>query len=761
MTLTVALGATAPVLADCVYEPPAPKGPRLQPGDRIDESRRPTVIDQSRTGLQERSANSNIAAILGARNDQITNRQDPISAIVQPNQRVSEPVRPGFRMPQLPSVAAVWQPLNYQTEVFAIDPQGALKVVWKHDGYPGEQAGFWEAAEYISGNRLTVAGAPLAAVWQPMNEQLEVFTLAKNGALFVAYKAHSREWHDPIAITPPNFASVCSHVAAVFQPLNNQLEVFAIDATGAVRVAYKAQNGTWHAPITLTLAGVAPPGAPLTVVWQPLNEQLELFWIDGNGAMRQMLKAHNQQWLPPRVITPAGYASPHSKIASVWQPLNEQLEVFVIDQRGAVKGLWKAHNGAWLNPFVVIGSGAARPGAALSAIWNPDRQMLSVATVGMDGRVLNAFKTNNGNWSPGSASSPQLHASAPGVAPAGAPLAAIYNPVDIPVTWDNRRGGGGTEVFVLDDDQSMRVTGNRQSGVPKITRPNFAPIYGARTAYCSNVLRRWSAGYDGDVEPDVPGLAGAKGNLEQCEQHMGVIQYCERQGKIVMVAGVPQSEHARMFVCSDRYHADNAIEQAQRIIKGVAEGSKDAMWAAVIYSPYIVQGYGCVQGAVFACATLAVSIASRLVPIPPEVKDALDLANDAQACASEDILACARLGAAGARAVGVQIPGQDAELVTQLTTECLAENFASCLHLGEIGASAAGVPVGQLNQAARNARQCYDGDTNACIALGQQAAKAGIPIGGVVNNASMLNQCSQQSISDCLLIGQALANIPR
>ncbi|HEY6126085.1 MAG TPA: hypothetical protein VIV63_15635, partial [Steroidobacteraceae bacterium] len=202
-----------------------------------------------------------------------------------PIPRVSDPrdtytPRPPLRLAIAPSIAAVYQPLNQHVEVFGIDPKGALKDVWKHHN------GFWEAAFYLSPPGFAPPGAPLAAIWYPLNEQLEVFTIGMNGALTVTYKVRNGPWFAPAYITPPGFAQPGAHVAAVFQPLNNQLEVFAIDATGAVKIAWKAQNGRWQGPVALTPPGIAPAGAPITAVWQPLNEQLEVFWVDTAGSLR-------------------------------------------------------------------------------------------------------------------------------------------------------------------------------------------------------------------------------------------------------------------------------------------------------------------------------------------------------------------------------------------------------------------------------------------------------------------------------------------
>src|SRR3954454_11146977 len=43
----------------------------------------------------------------------------------------------------------------------------------------------------------------------------------------------------------------------------------------------------------------APSGAPLAAVYQPLNEHLEVFVIDATGALNVIWKEHNNNWNPP------------------------------------------------------------------------------------------------------------------------------------------------------------------------------------------------------------------------------------------------------------------------------------------------------------------------------------------------------------------------------------------------------------------------------------------------------------------------------
>jgi hypothetical protein len=663
----------------------------------------------------------------------------PIPRVTPAHDRITD--RPALRLAVAPSIAAVWQPLNEQVEVFAIDPKGALKDVWKHHN------GFWEAAFYLSGPGFAPPGAPLAAVWQPMNEQLEVFTIGMNGALTVSYKAHNGPWVAPSYITPPNFAQPGAHVTAVFQPLNNQLEVFAIDAAGTVKVAWKTQNGRWQGPVALSPPGIAPPGAPIAAVWQPLNEQLEVFWIDTTGALRGIWKQHNVRWSPPFALTAPGFAYPHTNVAAIWQPLNEQLEVFAVNGAGAINVVWKAHNGRWNAPYVLGGPEIAKSGTDILALWNPQEELLEVVTVGTKGNLIHAWKTHNGAWKPGPGAYSATLTQQPGTAgswPLGAALAGVVTPV--PPT-------GRREIFTLDDSQTVKamVEVTYQSSLPSsITTANFGPIYGAHAAHCSNVFRVWSHGQDGLDDP-----------LQKCADFMGITAYCESKNAYVATGYPPGSETDRFLQCRERSGSNDVVDQFVRIWTGIGQGLGEAAVATIVFSPEIGQGLACLDGVVFACATLAVDLGARAVELPPEIADAVDLVTDASSCVNGDIVSCARLGAAGARAAGIPIPGEDAGQVALLTQQCLNEDYAACLRLGEKAAMAAGVPMGQIKQAAKNAQDCYAGDVDACIALGRQAAKAGIPVGGIADGADNMRQCSVGSLTDCQQLGQAIAAIPR
>jgi hypothetical protein len=668
------------------------------------------------------------------------------------DQQVKKPFVPSFRdritdrphqfsIPIAPELAAVWQPLNSQVEVFAVDAQGAMRGMWKHEAF------FWEGSFNLSGPGTAPPGAPIAAVWQPLNEQLEVFTISPSGQLLVAWKAHNGRWLGPIAITQPSFAVAHGHVAAVFQPSNNQLEVFSVDAQGAVRVAWKAQNGSWHDSVPITPPGSAHPGAPLTAVWQPLNEQLEVFWTDTAGAVRGVWKFKNGSWQPPFTLSPPGFTTASAKIASVWQPLNEQLEVFVVDKLGGINVIWKTHNGHWFAPYRLGGPEIARPGGDIVATFDQLSGVMQVVTVNSKNVLVRSSKQNNGQWKPGPGA---YSATLVGAGPAGG---WAFGPSIAGVV----QGFPFTDrflTFTIDDNQAVTAITNDGQGSARpttaISKANFAPIYGAHAAYCSNVLRSWSNGNE-----------GIESQMDACTHYMGIFDHCARQDAYLTVGYPPQAESPRYLQCTSRSHPENVVEQFQHIAKGVAEGLRDAAIATVVYSPEIVQGAGCVSGVAFACASLAVDLAARAIDLPPEIAIAIDLARLASGCVDGDIVSCAKLGAYGARAAGVPIPGEDAGQIALMTQQCINGDYGACLRLGEKAAMAAGVPVTAINQAAKNAQDCYSGDVDACIRLGKQAAQAGIPVGGVADGAANMRQCSYGSLADCQQLGQAIAAIPR
>jgi len=324
---------------------------------------------------------------------------------------------PGFA-PPASAITSVYYPLNNQLETFVVGADGAVYVIWK------AQNDVWNAPVPLTAAGFAPPGSPMSAVYYPLNEQLEVFVVDNAGAVNVLWKAQNGTWNAPVPLTAAGFAPLGAPLAAVYYPLNEQLEVFVVDNNGAINVLWKAQNGTWNAPVALTAPGLAPSGASLSGVYYPLNEQLEVFVADVNGAVEVLWKAQNGAWNPPAVLTGPGFAPAGAALTSAYYPLNEQLEVFFIDNAGAVDVLWKAQNGAWNSPVAISAAGLTTPGSQLRAAYYPPNEQLEVLFMGSDGAWYVTWKAQNGAWNV------PVGLSTPAVAPAGAPVSVTFYPLN-------------------------------------------------------------------------------------------------------------------------------------------------------------------------------------------------------------------------------------------------------------------------------------------------------------------------------------------
>jgi hypothetical protein len=233
-------------------------------------------------------------------------------------------------------------------------------------------------------------------VYQPLNEQLEVFFAGTDGVLYDVWKDNNNPWKGPVGLTPPGFAPSGAHVAGAYYPTFKTLEVFLVDGRGVVNVVWKDNNGNWQGPVGLTPEGVAPPGAPLTVVYQPLNEQLEVFFAGTDGVLYDVWKDNNNPWKGPVGLTTAlaGCA-----ISGVYYAPNQQLETYFIDASGAFNVLWKDHNSAWQGPVGVTDRRFVA-GAPIAAALYPKYDQLEAFSVDRDGLLNVEWKVHNQAWLP-------------------------------------------------------------------------------------------------------------------------------------------------------------------------------------------------------------------------------------------------------------------------------------------------------------------------------------------------------------------------
>lgn len=291
------------------------------------------------------------------------------------------------------SVAAIYYPTFEQLEVFVIDKNGVLNVIWKDHNGP------WHAPVGLTDPRFAPPGAPITAVYQPLNEQLEIFFVGANGSLNLIWKDNNSIWKGPIALTGNDFAWPGAHVAGAYYPSYKQLEVFLLDKNGVLNVVWKTDNGTWQSPVGLSLPGFAPQGAPLTVVYQPLNEQLEVLVVDSRGVINVIWKENNNPWHSPVGLTGIDSINKASALTGLYYPPNEQLEVFFIDKHGAFNILWKDHNSVWKGPVGVTERHFV-PGASVAAVFYSNYDQIEAFTTDKDGVLNVEWKVRNQAWVP-------------------------------------------------------------------------------------------------------------------------------------------------------------------------------------------------------------------------------------------------------------------------------------------------------------------------------------------------------------------------
>jgi len=184
--------------------------------------------------------------------------------------------------------------------------------------------------------------------------------------------AHSakRARHNLPALFPAN-----APLTVVYQPTSKQVEVFAIDDNGALqnvrRVHFGSAAPLWEQPVALTGPGFAPPGAPVTAIFQPLNDQLEVYVVGNDGAVMGVWNEHNGPWKPAFNLTAAGFAPRYSELAPVRADSIELTAVFVVDNSGTLQMIWKLHDRAWQIPRTASDPGFSAPGGSVAAVWEP------------------------------------------------------------------------------------------------------------------------------------------------------------------------------------------------------------------------------------------------------------------------------------------------------------------------------------------------------------------------------------------------------
>jgi hypothetical protein len=323
-----------------------------------------------------------------------------------------------------------------QTDLFFVDGNGSLKVDWVVD------SGAWNGSTPISSPGVFPLGAEVAASNQfGIPDQTDVFAVDANGALNVAWVVGAGPWNGPTPISPPGLFPPGAGVAASNQfGIPNQTDVFAVDVNGALNVAWVVGDGPWNGPVPISPAGLFPPGAPVAASNQfGIPNQTDVFLVDVKGALNVAWVVGGNAWNGPIPISPSGLFPLGGVVAASNQfGIPNQTDVFLIDMKGNLNVAWVVGSGAWNGPTPLTLSGKFSPGAAVAAsnqFGVPNQT--DVFLVDGNGTLNVAWVVGSGAWNGPNA------ISASGLFPPGADV-ATSNQFGIPNQTDAFVDGNGT-----------------------------------------------------------------------------------------------------------------------------------------------------------------------------------------------------------------------------------------------------------------------------------------------------------------------------
>ena len=331
------------------------------------------------------------------------------------------------------------------------------------------------------------------------NDQLDVFGVGGDGAVWMTWVTGQGAWRDgvadhglPVPVTPAAYVPAAADLAAARQG-DDQLDVFWVGVDGAVWMTWVKGQGAWRdgvadhgLPVRVTPAGYAPPGAHLAAARQG-DDQLDVFWVRDDGAVWMTWATGMGAWRDgiegrglPVPVTPAAYVPAGAHLAVARQG-DDQLDVFWAGVDGSVWMTWATGQGAWRDgvdddglPVRVTPAGYAPSGAHLAAAHQGDDQ-LDVFWARDDGAVWVTWVVGRGAWRDGVAGNGlPMRVTPQNWAVAGCPLAAV------------RRSADELAVFWVGIDWSVLTTwargkGSWRDGVlghgrPKaLTEPGQAP----------------------------------------------------------------------------------------------------------------------------------------------------------------------------------------------------------------------------------------------------------------------------------------------
>jgi hypothetical protein len=302
------------------------------------------------------------------------------------------PISPPARFPAAAPVAASQQFGLAQTDVFAVDKNGALTVSWVVGG------GVWSGPIAIGPAGRFFPGTRLAAGQQFGLNQTDVFAIDKNGALTVSWVDGAGSWSGPAEISPWERFVAGAPVASSQQFGLAQTDVFAVDRSGALTVSWVDGAGAWNGPAEISAPGMFLPNTSVTACQQVGLTQTDVFAVDKNGALRVSWVDGGGAWQGPAAISPPNTFVPGSAVAASRQFGLNQTDVFAVDNNGTLTVTWVVGAGNWTGPVPISPVALALPGAPVSVAQQAGLDQTDVFVVDRKGDLNLFWVSGAGHW---------------------------------------------------------------------------------------------------------------------------------------------------------------------------------------------------------------------------------------------------------------------------------------------------------------------------------------------------------------------------
>ncbi len=183
------------------------------------------------------------------------------------------------------------------------------------------------------------------------------------------------------------------------------------------------------------------PGANLSTAQQGVDNQLDVFFIDEHGRLYVSWVEGGGVWQGPVRISPASIAPKGGSVATAHQGGNNQLDVFFIAEDGGLCISWVLGDRVWQGPVRISPAGIAPKGGSVATAYQGGNNQLDVFFIGEDGGLYVSWVVGGGVWQG------PVRISPAGIAPKGGIVATAH-----------QGGNNQLDVFFIGEDGGLYVS---------------------------------------------------------------------------------------------------------------------------------------------------------------------------------------------------------------------------------------------------------------------------------------------------------------